>query len=56
MKSIRFETKALKEILELLLKMEKKIDDDLLLMGFKIKRKISVPYYFEEMVGPIAIE
>ncbi len=47
LKSIRFETKALKEILELLMKMEKKIDDDLLEMGFKITRKINVPYYFE---------
>ena len=37
-------------------KIEKKVEDDLIQSGFKIKRRIMIPKHLEQLIGPAKIE
>jgi hypothetical protein len=42
---MQFDREALRELVKLEYQIEKKVDDDLISSGFKIKRKLVVPKY-----------
>jgi hypothetical protein len=46
-----FDRETLKELIRLEYKIEKRIDDDLIKSGFRIKRRLTLPSYVQQMIG-----
>lgn len=48
-----FDRESLKELVSLEYRIEKKVEDDLLASGFKLRRRIQMPQHLIDLVGPI---
>jgi len=48
-----FDRESLKELVALEYGIEKKVEDDLLASGFKLRRRIQMPRHLIDLVGPI---
>ena len=48
-----FDKESLKELVGLEYRVEKKVEEDLIQSGFKLKRKINVPKYITQLIGKI---
>lgn len=53
---MRFDIDALRELVALQYKIEKKVEQDLIKSGFKIKTRIVIPKYLANIVGNIKEE
>ena len=48
---MKFDKDTLRELTVLEYKIEKRIEDDLIKSGFKIKRRIEIPKHLEQIIG-----
>ena len=53
---MKFDIDSMRELTLLEYKIEKKVEDDLIQSGFKIKRRIMIPKHLEQLIGPAKIE
>jgi hypothetical protein len=50
---MRFDREAMRDIVSLEYRIEKKTEDELLASGFRIKKRIRVPKHITDVIGPI---
>jgi hypothetical protein len=43
----------MKSIIKVFILTERKVDEDLIQLGFKIKRVVQVPFFYKDMIGSI---
>jgi hypothetical protein len=48
---MRFDRSSLKELVQLEYQIEKKVEDDLIKSGFKIRNRVQVPQFLTQMIG-----
>lgn len=53
---MKFDKNSLRDLVALEYKIEKKIEEDLIKSGFKIKRRIQIPSHLTNLIGDIKLE
>jgi hypothetical protein len=53
---MKFDKESLRELVSLEYKIEKKIEEDLINSGFKIRRRIEIPKHLISILGDIKVE